>query len=124
MSAGLELTQNSGGPSPAVDLQVLFNTSDYFDVSATSPNPHDANGATDNVPFGNPYSLHGELEEYASDTAGKLSESIDAPLGKRERLGSFDHCSNTIGFGGELLAGDGMDTVSDGLRGPNEQHGL
>lgn len=30
---------------------------------------------------------------------------------------------NMAGFGGELLAGEGMDTVSDGLRG-DENHGL
>jgi hypothetical protein len=37
---------------------------------------------------------------------------------------SFDFGQNGAGFGGEMLAGEGMDTVSDGLRGGDQNQGL
>jgi hypothetical protein len=37
---------------------------------------------------------------------------------------TFDFGQNGVGFGGEMLAGEGMDTVSDGLRGGDQNQGL
>ncbi|WWC87490.1 uncharacterized protein L201_002380 [Kwoniella dendrophila CBS 6074] len=37
---------------------------------------------------------------------------------------SFDYGLNGMGYGGEALAGEGMDTVSDGLKGNNANGGL
>lgn len=57
-----------------------------------------------------------------SQALGK-GELADVLEGTRERMGDFEY-STGAGFGGEMLAGAGMDTVSDGLKGADGQQGL
>jgi hypothetical protein len=106
MSAPPDLT---GGSIPKVeqndmppDLEAMFNTSDYLNLAGLSPlgsiYPQPANSQA----FGN----------FGGDS-----------FGMGEEIGGVNFDYGVGGFGGETLAREGMDTVSDGLRG-SEQQGL
>lgn len=181
MSAQPDLLNGSGdgnggqGMIPA-DLEALFNTSDYMDLSALagSPNPIDQgqgqNQQGQTQGFG---STSQQMTPRASMSGGRsmsytttmsmspttttatfghnvtLGSLMDTPGGG---MGSFsdpsdnvsNHNSNSMdnninsnshndfsfdygmmnGFGGEMLATEGMDTVSDGMRGRDGNQGL
>jgi len=122
MSAPPDLTQPSQ-PRPT-DLETLFNTSEYFDLSAMSP----VQQGSSTMPsldqnIGEPYAPYDRVETLMSSTMHGTGESMDVSNGTSERANSFDYASGG-GFGGEMLAGAGMDNVSDGLKGSDGQQGL
>lgn len=141
------------------DLEALFNTSEYFDLSAMSPGP-----ITDNsMSFNMDSSARGGRESLDSFTAMAMQNQSQGGQGQGQNpaagmmmLGSgsgtgmndfarglngngsgggggygdgekFDFGLNGLGangFGGETLAGEGMDSVSDGLKGNENGQGL
>ncbi|ORY29534.1 fungal-specific transcription factor domain-domain-containing protein [Naematelia encephala] len=140
MSAPSELVSGTGPAAMAsapLDLEQLFNTSDYFDLSAMSPQPAGSTslpGST-NLPGST-------FASFANDTNAMLGESstsgnsngvgngaFDFVTGLNGSLDTgtngvlgFDYSQPGAGFGGEMLAGEGMDSVSSGLK--DEQQGL
>ena len=104
-------------PVPA-DLEALFNTSEYFDLSAMSPvQPGSDAMQTFAADFGGqpiPYDRLDSLAPGTNDIAGDTTGNGAMP---------FDYAMSG-GFGGENLAGEGMDSVSDGLQGNDAQQGL
>lgn len=155
MSAKPELLSAHQTQVPA-DLEALFNTNDYVDLSAldsstTTPNPNSnsSSGMTGQQqqqfhsgftprPDGDTassemtgYGVNGDNSMMLNDFAqNNNSNNININNGDIGMGGngvgsmSFDFGNNGAGFGGEMLAGEGMDTVSDGLRGNDPNQGL
>jgi len=116
------------------DLEVLFNTNDYVDLSAldntamNTPNMahnsqlpstgftprNNATGGMGFESFGD-----GQYSNQGGSQATMMGDYMD-----NSNPMSFDFGQNGAGFGGEMLAGEGMDTVSDGLRGGDQNQGL
>lgn len=96
----------SDPPGPS-DLEALFNTNEYFDLSAMSPKVDETVGSH---MYGG---LDGGLEmaDYLASEPGDLTGGSNG--------GGFEFDGDR-GFGGEMLAGEGMDSVSDGLRDENQ----
>lgn len=158
-------TQTNITPAPQMtDLEALFNTSEYFDLSAMSPPPADTSvlPSMGNVTLGNNSGQLNTLENFVSinggssqqqDTNQSYIQNMDSNLnnnGMRSNgsnttmgqgmfmpndlgatmegidFGKFDFTlgQGNGGFGGEALAGEGMDTVSDGLKGAEGGQGL
>ncbi|WRT65459.1 uncharacterized protein IL334_002402 [Kwoniella shivajii] len=84
------------------------NSSNHYDASSTSFDNSNSNNS------------------YNNSNNQMSSNSTGNGLGHGNSGGqiSFDYGLNGMGFGGEALAGEGMDTVSDGLRGNNANGGL
>lgn len=128
MSAKPELLSAHQTQVPA-DLEALFNTNDYVDLSAL-----DSSNTTPNIQqqqFHTGFTPRADVNEGMEYGGGGVGDhtmmfndfaqtsTSDVGMG-----GSFDFGNNGAGFGGEMLAGEGMDTVSDGLRGPDPNQGL
>lgn len=73
--------------------------------------------------LGEPSSQYNKMETLMPGQPLGSSDFMDGIGGSNERMGSFDY-TNGGSFGGEMLAGEGMDTVSDGLKGVDGQQGL
>ncbi len=122
MTAPPDLTQPAQ-PQPT-DLEALFNTSEYFDVSAMSPAQQGSNPMLSSFSpnLGEPSAPYDRLETLQPDLTLGASETMNGMAETNERMGSFDYSNGT--FGGEMMTGEGMDTVSDGLKGQDGQQGL
>lgn len=152
MSAKPELLSAHQTQVPA-DLEALFNTNDYVDLSAldsstTTPNPNSGmtqqqqqqqqqqfhTGYTPRPDGDNSnsemtgYGSNGDnpmmLNDFAQNSSNNSINGGDIGMGGNGGTMSFDFGNNGAGFGGEMLAGEGMDTVSDGLRGNDPNQGL
>ena len=117
------------------DLEVLFNTNDYVDLSAldnTATNtPNLANNSqlpsTGFTPRNNSTGMGFETfgdGQYNNQNQGGAQATMMGDYMDNSNPMSFDFGQNGAGFGGEMLAGEGMDTVSDGLRGGDQNQGL
>lgn len=132
MSAQPELLAGPQVQAQAADLEVLFNTNDYVDLSGldnTAINtPSMSNIAqlpsTGFTPRGNSTNMGFEFGDgqYNNQNGGGQATIMGDYMGDNNM--SFDFGQNGAGFGGEMLAGEGMDTVSDGLRGGDQNQGL
>jgi hypothetical protein len=132
MSAQPELLAGPQVQAQAVDLEVLFNTNDYVDLSGldnTAINtPSMSNNAqlpsTGFTPRGSSTNMGFQFEDgqYNNQNGGGQATIMGDYMGDNNM--SFDFGQNGAGFGGEMLAGEGMDTVSDGLRGGDQNQGL
>jgi hypothetical protein len=135
MSAQPELLSGPQVQAQAADLEVLFNTNDYVDLSAldnTATNtPNMANNSqlpsTGFTPRGNTnmgFEFTGD--GYSNQAGGGAQSTMMGEYMDNSNANpmSFDFGQNGAGFGGEMLAGEGMDTVSDGLRGGDQNQGL
>jgi hypothetical protein len=132
------------------DLEALFNTNDYVDLSAldTAVNntPNMGSGQLPSTGFtpraaSSRGMTNAELN-FDNFAEGGQGQYIDQNQGGQTMMGeymndnlngsgsgggntmTFDFGQNGVGFGGEMLAGEGMDTVSDGLRGGDQNQGL
>jgi hypothetical protein len=142
MSAKPELLAAHQTQVPA-DLEALFNTNDYVDLSAldsTSNTPNMSQQQQQQQQFhsgftpradgdggmgygsGSGIGNGGENQMMLNDFAHQGSTG-DIGMGGSGSM-TFDFGNNGAGFGGEMLAGEGMDTVSDGLRGNDPNQGL
>lgn len=123
MSAQPELL---AGPAAAqaqaaipADLEALFNANDYMDLSgldSTNATPSTSLPTTNTGYTPRP-------DEPAYGTIGMGGGEFDTGAGNTMTF-DFGIGTNGAGFGGEMLAGEGMDTVSDGLRGNDPNQGL
>ena len=130
------------------DFESLFNSSDYFDLSAMSP--PQSNEAIPAINFGSlgeasaPFdTLEGFAANMAAqNTLGNMTLSGNGMMGQDANgsvrqnqnqavvdtmdFSKYDFSLNngSFGRGGETLAGEGMDTVSDGLKGGESGKGL
>lgn len=133
MSAQPELFSGPQTQVPA-DLEALFNTNDYVDLSALDV-------SVTNTPTANLGNTHPSGSGSGSGSGPMLPASSGSGFtprssGEANYMADFDINSagggnmtfdfgnNGAGFGGEMLAGEGMDTVSDGLRGSDPNQGL
>jgi len=133
MSAQPELLTGPQVQAQAADLEVLFNTNDYVDLSAldnTATNtPNMANNSqlpsTGFTPRNNSTNMGFETfgDGYTTQGGGSQTTMMGDYMDNSNPM-SFDFGQNGAGFGGEMLAGEGMDTVSDGLRGGDQNQGL
>lgn len=154
MSAQPELL--AGPAQVPADLEALFNTNDYVDLSAldstTASTPNMGNSthlpSTGFTPRAST-SSNGAFGQYDRDGSfgnghGNGGNSqYDQQGGQATMMGDYMNDSmgggstnasgmtfdlglgqNGLGYGGEMLAGEGMDTVSDGLRGGDQNQGL
>jgi len=132
MSAQPELLAGPQVPTQAADLEVLFNTNDYVDLSAldnTATNtPNMANNSqlpsTGFTPRNNSSNMGFEFTGDGYSNQGGSQTTMMGEYMDNSNPMSFDFGQNGAGFGGEMLAGEGMDTVSDGLRGGDQNQGL
>lgn len=132
------------------DLEALFNTNDYVDLSAldtavNTPNigsgqlpstgftPRAAsNRGSINTNSNNDMTFEnfGEGGQYSNNQNQNQNQAGQTMMGDymndsmTGNAMTFDFGQNGVGFGGEMLAGEGMDTVSDGLRGGDQNQGL
>lgn len=123
MSAQPELYAGPPSQVPA-DLEALFNTNDYVDLSALDVSAGNTPNLA-NTNNGNVSMLPNASTGYTPRASGETNYINDFDI---NNIGggnmSFDFGNNGAGFGGEMLAGEGMDTVSDGLRGNDPNQGL
>ena len=132
MSAQPELLTGPQVQAQAADLEVLFNTNDYVDLSAldnTATNtPNMANNSqlpsTGFTPRNNSSNMGFEFTGDGYSNQGGSQTTMMGEYMDNSNPMSFDFGQNGAGFGGEMLAGEGMDTVSDGLRGGDQNQGL
>lgn len=133
MSAQPELLAGPQVQPQAPDLEVLFNTNDYVDLSAldnTATNTPNI-GTSSQLPTGFTPRNNANMG-FESFENGQYVNQNQNGGGQATMMGdymgdnpmSFDFGQNGAGFGGEMLAGEGMDTVSDGLRGGDQNQGL
>jgi hypothetical protein len=140
MSAQPELLAGPVQAQVPADLEVLFNTNDYVDLSALDNTATNTPSMTNNsqlpstgfTPRNNSNPSMG-FESFG-DISGQYNQNQNQGGGQATMMGdymgdnsnsmSFDFGQNGAGFGGEMLAGEGMDTVSDGLRGGDQNQGL
>ena len=133
------------------DLEALFNTNDYVDLSALDTAVNTPNigsgqlpstGFTPRAPssrgntntemtfesFGDggqgQYSSNGQNQTQNQNQGGQTMMGDYMNDSMTGNAMTFDFGQNGVGFGGEMLAGEGMDTVSDGLRGGDQNQGL
>lgn len=115
--------QNQAVQQQVTDFEALFNTDRYFDLSAMSPGQPSINTMPTFSPsLTEPFSAYDRQESFLPNPTLGNGDFVDGIGGTGERMGSFDYANG--GFGGEMLAGEGMDTVSDGLKGVDGQQGL
>jgi hypothetical protein len=153
MSAQPELLAGPAQTQVPADLEALFNTNDYVDLSAldstTTSTPNMGNNTQ--LPTGFTPRASGSGSYERSDSFGTangagmgynigqtsqggqttmmedfMNDSMNMNVGGNGNGNSmtFDLGQNGLGYGGEMLAGEGMDTVSDGLRGGDQNQGL
>lgn len=136
MSAQPELLSAHQTQVPA-DLEALFNTNDYVDLSAldsTNTTPNIPNQQQQQQQYHSGFTPRPDQQE---NLAGMQYNDIPGGEGGQMMMGeyhndlgmtnnnmTFDFGNNGVGFGGEMLAGEGMDTVSDGLRDNDPNQGL
>ena len=141
------------------DLETLFNTSEYFDLSAMSPGPvgdsfvpfnmdsGQKNGSMDTLENFTAMAMQNQGQPASSGQQGAGMQMLDGAgvddfsrshgsTGSYGGTGGYGDPANdksfdfsfsglgTNGFGGEALAGEGMDSVSDGLKGNENGQGL
>lgn len=136
MSAKPELLSAHQTQVPA-DLEALFNTNDYVDLSALDSSTTTPNMSQQQQQFHSGYTPRADgdvgmgyggdnqmmLNDFAQNTNNTSNNDMTMG-GNGNSTMSFDFGNNGAGFGGEMLAGEGMDTVSDGLRGNDPNQGL
>ena len=132
MSAQPELLSGPQVQAQAADLEVLFNTNDYVDLSALDNTATNTPNITNNsqlpstgfTPRGNTNMGFEFTGDGYSNQGGGAQTTMMGEYMDNSNPMSFDFGQNGAGFGGEMLAGEGMDTVSDGLRGGDQNQGL
>ena len=111
------------------DMDAMFNTSEYFTLSPSSPNndlgPQSVSASLMDAHAGSSTSQQTPqqlpLSEFLSQSFGQTPEWTANLFSNGNGQDAGQGRNGMNGFGGELLAGEGMDTVSDGLRNGGEQ---
>ena len=102
------------------ELEALFNTDDFVDLSSMSPSmPPNLDSSISNIISG----PHGQPTSSSLLGVSTLNDFAAAANGFTNGTNDFAPTFDFGGFGGEMLAGEGMDSVSDGLK-TGENQGL
>jgi hypothetical protein len=111
--------------SQDLDLSSFMDTSGGPDMSSGNPN-----GNGHGIGIGNGTGGGGGGMGMNGNTSGMYGNANDTLSGFNNLPSSSSHNDFSFdfgtmnGFGGEMLATEGMDTVSDGLRGGDQNQGL